>query len=77
VKDDRMKKTLIIIVMFGIVIFGLILNHQFNRINYKKNVFTDKENINYIAKVENQYFYLFQDSKWDKTFLKGVNIGTS
>lgn len=32
-------------------------------------------NVSYRVKAEGEYFYIYEDDKWNKTFFKGVNIG--
>jgi hypothetical protein len=32
-------------------------------------------NIRYVSKVDNKNFYVYNLGKWDKEFIKGVNIG--
>lgn len=40
------------------------------------NFYTDADTgIHYRFKTEGDYFYIYQNGKWDKMFLKGVNIG--
>ncbi|MDF2587782.1 MAG: hypothetical protein K0S41_1623 [Anaerocolumna sp.] len=72
-----MKKSVVIGVFFSIVITLLIITVRFNTDYHRRNVFVDNDSIKYIAKVNNQYFYLYQDDKWNKTFIKGVNIGAT
>ena len=33
--------------------------------------------ISYVSKVDYEYFYLYQNGKWQKTFIKGVNLGVA
>ena len=57
-----MKKTIVAGVILSITIFLLIITFGWYRDDLRKNVFVDEEQVKYIAKVDNQYFYLYQDN---------------
>lgn len=65
---------------FAFIILILLLIYPANRlIKYKKHIdsiYRDGK-IKYISKVDEKYFYIYQDKKFKKTFIKGVNIGAS
>ncbi|CDF59253.1 hypothetical protein [Thermobrachium celere] len=65
---------------FVFIILILALIYPMNRvIKYKKNmdlIFKDG-NVKYISKVDDKYFYIYEDKQFKKIFIKGVNIGAS
>lgn len=65
---------------FAFIILILLLIYPLNRvIKYKKNmdlIFKDG-NVKYISKVDDKYFYIYEDKQFKKIFIKGVNIGAS
>lgn len=69
-----MKRYFMVIVVTAIFIFSVIKFFPVfrNYISIKKD-----NGISYIAKVDSNYFYVYQYGKWKKQFVKGVNIGTA
>lgn len=65
---------------FAFVALILLLIYPTQRmIKYKKHIdsiYKDGD-IKYISKVDDKYFYIYQDKKFKKTFIKGVNIGAA
>lgn len=59
--------TLCFLVLLGGLIFILGEN----------NDIYEEDGLKYISKVEGKDFYIYADGKWQKTFLKGVNIGAA
>lgn len=65
---------------FAFVVLIMILIYPVQRIiKYKKHIDTTYKdgNIKYISKVDDKYFYIYQDKKFKKIFIKGVNIGAA
>lgn len=57
----------------------LLIYPAYRLIGYKKHmdsIYKDGE-ITYISKVDNKYFYVYQDKKFKNMFIKGVNIGAA
>ncbi|MEY8000495.1 family 2 glycosyl transferase [Clostridium sp. Mt-5] len=65
------------IIFSGIIIllFFLAFKYMFivrNKLSVYKN-----DNISYISKLDSKYFYIYRYGKWQKLFIKGVNVGAS
>ncbi|MGV8905533.1 MAG: family 2 glycosyl transferase [Acetobacterium sp.] len=72
------KKRLIIILFAGLIFIGFVgYLAYFSQLTGKTSIFTDEDAIQYMAKVDSQYFYIYQDDQWQKEFIKGVNIGAA
>lgn len=61
--------TLLLIAIVFSYNFKFIIRNNFN--TYKE------DNIKQVARVNGQYIELYKNGKWEKTFLKGVNIGAA
>lgn len=65
---------------FTFVVLILLLIYPTHRmIKYKKHVNTVYKDgkVKYISKVDDKYFYIYQDKKFKRIFIKGVNIGAA
>lgn len=65
-----------------IILFIIIILSAFFTVKYMfiiRNISSIYKNgqISYISKVDNKYFYIYRYGKWEKSFIKGVNIGAS
>ncbi|MFT5873963.1 MAG: hypothetical protein ACI8WT_002923 [Clostridium sp.] len=72
-----MKKKFFIISAFISVILIGVIGHKvyFSKTSNKPAMFTDNDSIQYMSKVDSNYFYIYKDNMWQKEFIKGVNIG--
>lgn len=64
--------------LIAVVLKGIITRDSniYSIIGIKNNVAKDN-GIEYISKVYGKDFYIYQNGKWEKKFLKGVNIGAA
>lgn len=70
-----MKKIVTVVVSLLLVIFVLILAKSY--FFHEKNIFKDKDGISYVSKVDSKSIYVFKNNKWEKEFIKGVNMGAA
>jgi len=69
-----LKKFIICLI---IIILSAFLSFKYiYLIRNKTSVYTD-DGISYISKADNKSFYIYRYGKWEKSFVKGVNIGAS
>lgn len=61
----------------GIIILSFFLAFKFMFIIRNKLCVYKGDNISYVSKLDSQYFYIYRYGKWEKIFIKGVNIGAS
>lgn len=62
-----------------VIIIMLLIYPAYRLIGYKKHmdsIYKDGK-ITYISKVDNKYFYVYQNKKFKNMFIKGVNIGAA
>ncbi|MBK5241556.1 family 2 glycosyl transferase [Clostridium sp.] len=72
------KKKFTIIVLIFVVFIGFVgYEIYFNKTRSTQSMFKDEDSIEYMSKVDSQYFYIYKDKKWQKEFIKGVNIGAA
>jgi hypothetical protein len=70
------KKLFIIITVMCIILVGAFgYNKYFNKTSSAGAMFKDENSIEYMSKVDTENFYIYKDNKWQKEFIKGVNIG--
>jgi len=70
-----MRKFVLLVLPFLIIGIGLL---YFSFSSYEKRasmVSTDGDGISSIAMVDSKSFYIWEDKKWKKQFIKGVNMG--
>ncbi|MRY42687.1 hypothetical protein [Clostridium beijerinckii] len=72
-----MKKRFFITIIGVLFIAGCFMLYEkyINSSIVKQEVFSDKDAIKYMSKVDNENFYIYKDKTWNKQFIKGVNIG--
>ena len=70
-KKILLTLTLLVVLVIGFAVYKKLLP------NHKTDMFTDGAGLQYMAKVDGEYFYLYRDQQWQKAFVKGVNIGAS
>lgn len=72
------KKVFIFIVLICVILIGVVGHKKlFDKTSSIKMMFKDNDSIQYMAKVDSNNFYIYKDSKWQKEFIKGVNIGAA
>lgn len=71
----RTKILLLITVVCAILIGIIGYQKYFQKISGTQAIYKDKDYIQYMAKVDTENFYIYKDNKWEKEFIKGVNIG--
>ena len=72
------KKVFILITLICVIIIGFSgYKWYFNKTDKTSSMFIDNDSIKYMSKVDSQYFYIYKDNKWQKEFIKGVNIGAA
>lgn len=71
--DDSMKKYFATIIFIALIIFSYIKFAPLVRERFS----TFKDEVSYIARVDEKYFYTYKLGKWEKEFIKGVNIGAA
>lgn len=69
-----MKKFVVFLI---IIIFSAFLTFKYMFIIRNKTSIYKNEGISYVSKVDNKSFYIYKYGKWEKSFIKGVNIGAS
>lgn len=70
------KKAFKIVIIIIVIIAAAVGGTKFYKSKNKAiKVYTDNESIRYISKVDTKNFYSYKDNKWEKEFIKGVNIG--
>ncbi|MBC3889373.1 family 2 glycosyl transferase [Acetobacterium paludosum] len=70
------KKIIIVVILISLAVIGVISYQIFSRMmNNKISMYTDTNDIQYLAKVDSEYFYVYRNNQWQKEFIKGVNIG--
>ena len=70
-----MRKFILLVLPFLLIGIGLL---YFSFSSYEKRasmVSTDGDGISSIAMVDSKSFYIWEDKKWKKQFIKGVNMG--
>ena len=77
-----MKKIILSFITFVIVVIILIIGEFTGFINLSKSIgpkdnITEVNGIKIVSKVEGKDFYVYYDGKWEKKFLKGVNMGAA
>lgn len=60
-----------------IVILSAFLSFKYAYLIRNKTSLYTSDQISYISKVDNKFFYIYRYGKWEKSFVKGVNIGAS
>lgn len=63
----------ILIFILGIVLYFF----AFRDVGSNAKMYKNDENISYKAKTETDSIYIYEGDKWNKTFLRGVNIGAT
>ncbi|WP_242824088.1 hypothetical protein [[Clostridium] dakarense] len=63
--------TVILILILGIYNYSYLLRNKLNT-----NLDTEL-NIKQVSRTNNENIEIYKNGKWEKTFLKGVNIGAS
>jgi len=72
------KKTFIFITLICVILIGVVgYEKYFNKTSLTPAIFKDNESIQYMSKVDSNYFYIYKDNKWQKEFIKGVNLGAA
>jgi len=72
------KKVFIIIVLILVILIGFVGYEWYSsKAASKPAMFKDNNSIQYMSKVDSQYFYIYKNNKWQKEFIKGVNIGAT
>ena len=72
------KKVFIFITLMCVIIIGIVgYKWYFSKTDNIHSMFKDNDSIQYMSKVDSQYFYIYKDNKWQKEFIKGVNIGAA
>lgn len=69
-----MKKKGLILIVITLISFAFYKQY-FYKENSIQEVFKDKDSIGYISMVDSKYFYIYKNKKWEKEFIKGINIG--
>lgn len=71
-----MKK--ILISLFAVVlIIATLAGYLYNTNESKRAMVYEEEGLQYVSKVEEKDFLVYQDGEWVKKFLKGVNLGAA
>ncbi|NLU08297.1 MAG: family 2 glycosyl transferase [Clostridiales bacterium] len=65
------------IIFSGIIVLSLFLAFKCMFIVRNKLSVCKTDNISYISKLDSKYFYIYRYGKWQKIFVKGVNIGAA
>lgn len=60
-----------------IIMLSVILAYNYMYLLRNKISTYSEGGISYISKLDNKYFYIYKYGKWEKTFIKGVNIGAA
>jgi hypothetical protein len=72
------KKFFILTALICVILIGTFeYNKYFNKTSDVKAMFKDENSIEYMSKVDAESFYIYKDNKWQKQFIKGVNIGAA
>ena len=72
------KKLFILITLVCVILIGAFgYNKYFNKTSSAKAMFKDEDSIKYMSKVDAESFYIYKDNKWQKEFIKGVNLGAA
>lgn len=71
------KKRLFLGVFFGVAVLLLVGGLLFKYSESKRPVLYENNGIRYVSQVEGKDFLIYKEGKWEKTFLKGVNIGAA
>ena len=71
--SKKLKITVAILLCVGVALGILTFVMAQNK---TPSVF-EQNGLKYVSKTEGKDFYIYSDKKWNKTFLKGVNIGAS
>ena len=69
-------KKVVILVLFFMILGAVLYFSKFDFLN-KNSVYKDENGISYIAMTDTKSFSLFKDGKWQKEFIKGVNMGAA
>ena len=70
------KKVFILISLICVIVIGVVgYEAYFNKTSRTLVMFKDNDSIQYMSKVDSKSFYIYKDNKWQKEFIKGVNIG--
>ncbi len=67
----KFARTALIVSCILVVILGAIY------VMTKKDNVYEEDGVKYISKIEGTSFFVYYDGKWEKKFLKGVNIGAA
>ena len=71
-----MKK--ILISLFAVVlIIATVAGYLYNTNESRRAMVYEEEGLQYVSKVEEKDFLVYQDGEWVKKFLKGVNLGAA
>lgn len=74
----NVKKVFFIIALIIIVFSGVLGYDRYsNKASIVTNIFKDEDSIQYMSKVDMESFYIYKDNKWQKEFIKGVNMGAA
>jgi hypothetical protein len=68
------KKIIILVSLIFIIIIGLLAYEKYFKTS-STGMFKDTDSIQYMSKVDTESFFIYKDNKWQKEFIKGVNIG--
>ncbi len=72
----KKKIWIILVAICAIFIFNAYINLSEPAEN-SNAFFVDADSIEYMSKVDEESFYIYVDGIWEKTFVKGVNIGAA
>lgn len=70
------KKIIVVVILISLAAVGFV-GYQFytSMPGNQLSMYTDADAIQYMGKVDSEYFYVYQNNTWQKVFIKGVNIG--
>lgn len=70
------KKIIIAVSIIGLAVIALIGYQVATSVSSNQlSIYTDADDLQYVAKVDAEYFYMYRNNQWQKEFIKGVNIG--
>lgn len=70
------KKIIIVVILISLAAIGVTGYQIYTRVMSSQiPMYTDADSIQFMAKVDSEYFYIYQNNQWQKKFIKGVNIG--
>lgn len=70
-----MKRYFMVVTLIILIVFGYFKLMPI--IRDKMSTYKDKDGVSYISMVDNKYFYIYKYGKWQKEFIKGVNMGAA